>query len=116
MFRRQSSRTLALCFALLLTAQAAMAAPRPADATAGSARAFAALLWQTLAGAWSEAGCWFDPYGGCGTTQAPEPPANSDAGCWLDPHGGCGADQAPAPQDQADEGCYIDPHGGCGAR
>lgn len=67
-------------------------------------------LWLLFSSVWSDsaspdAGCIFDPNGGC----APDVGAQSDIGCGWDPNGGDSCLQ----NTQARLGCTFDPSGRC---
>lgn len=110
--RSHFARTFVLGVILTLSAQAAWAGPNRAGNASGSAWDLVTHLWTTVTASWSEVGCWLDPNGSCGTSQAPPP--DTEVGCWIDPHGSCGTAQAPPPPPELEVGCIIDPHGGCG--
>ncbi len=76
--------------------------------TQGGSLGAAEQLWTLLAGLWSastniDAGCGWDPYGGCQPASSPQ----TDEGCVGDPYGAC----RPAPAPQIDAGCVFDPYG-----
>ncbi len=68
------------------------------------------LFLDWLAGLWEDAGCTFNPSGGCRDAAGGEP-ANSfdslDNGCTFDPGGGACRQTA-----NLDNGCSFDPSGG----
>lgn len=72
-------------------------------ATSLTQPAFFEPFWALLSswsGVFTDAGCGFDPYGGC-------VPEQSDAGCGMDPNGRC----TPDTQENTDAGCGWDPYG-----
>jgi hypothetical protein len=91
MSSRHFARALVLGIFLTSTAQAAWAGPHQTSEEPAAAWKLASRLWHSFNESWIDVGCVADPNGGCGTAQAPVPPAETDVGCILDPNGGCGA-------------------------